>query len=133
MTHSILITDDEKHMLVLLRATLLPVGCQIFTASSGEEALARAATTPIDLLLIDFEMPGLNGVQTVRRLKENPRHAALPIIMITGSGHTRIRSEATGAGVSLFLQKPFSPAELLESVQQFLRLSAEGPERSLSA
>jgi CheY-like chemotaxis protein len=117
---TILIADDQKHMLTLLQASLAQIGCRILTANSGEEALAKAASTPIDLLLIDFEMSGLTGVQTVRQLKESPHYAKLPIIMITARGQNRIRADATLAGVTVVVLKPFSPAELLETVRRLL-------------
>ena len=121
----ILIADDQKHMLMLLQASLASIGGRILTAGSGEEALLKAATTSIDLLLIDFEMSGLTGVETVRQLKASPRYAQLPIIMITARGQNRVRTEATQAGVSLVVLKPFSPAELLETVQRLLAEPAQ--------
>jgi CheY-like chemotaxis protein len=117
---TILIADDQKHMLMLLQASLASIGGRILTASSGEEALVKAAATSIDLLLIDFEMSGLTGVQTVRQLNAHPRYADLPIIMITARGQNRVRAEAIAAGVTLVILKPFSPAELLETVQRLL-------------
>jgi CheY-like chemotaxis protein len=117
---AILIADDQKHMLMLLQASLAPIAGQILTASSGEEALVKAAATSIDLLLIDFEMSGLTGVETVRKLKSSPPYANLPIIMITGRGQNRVRAEAIQAGVTLVILKPFSPVELLETVRRLL-------------
>lgn len=117
---TILIADDQKHMLLLLRMSLAPVGCRILTANSGEEVLIKAASTPIDLLLIDFEMSGLTGVQTAQQLKATPPYPDLPIILITARGQTRIRAEAALAGVTLVVTKPFSPAELLETVLRLL-------------
>ena len=115
----ILIADDQKHMLAVLNATLGKTG-QILTASSGEEVLIKAAETPIDLLLIDFEMSGLTGVETVRQLKQTQDYESLPVIMITGRGQNNVRTEARGAGVTLVVSKPFSPIELLEIVCQLL-------------
>ena len=100
---TILIADDQKHMLILLRASLAGIGARILTAHSGEETLVKAAATPIDLLLIDFEMPDLTGVETVRQLRENPRFANLPIIMITARGQNRVRADALDAGVTLII------------------------------
>jgi CheY-like chemotaxis protein len=117
---TILIADDQKHMLLLLQASLAPIGARILTACSGEDAIVKAAANSIDLLLIDFEMSGLNGVETVQRLKESPRHANLPIILITARGQNRVRAEAIQAGVTLVVLKPFSPAELLETAQRLL-------------
>lgn len=117
---TILITDDQKHMLLLLQASLAPIGCRILTASNGEEALLKASTTTIDLLLIDFEMPGLSGLDAVRKLKQTPAYAELPIILVTARGQNRIRLEAREAGVTLIVLKPFSPKELLETVRRLL-------------
>jgi CheY-like chemotaxis protein len=115
---TILIADDQTHMLLLLQMSLASIGCRILTASSGEEVLIKAASTPIDLLLIDFEMLGLTGVQTAQQLTATPPYADLPIVLITGRGQKRIRAEATLAGVTLIVTKPFSPAELLETVRR---------------
>jgi CheY-like chemotaxis protein len=109
-----------------LRASLAPLGCRIVSVGSGEEALAIAAATPIDLLLTDFEMPGLSGVQTAQRLKASPQYAKLPVILITARGQKRIRDEAALAGVTLVLTKPFSPAELLETLQRLLAIEQGG-------
>jgi two-component system cell cycle response regulator len=117
---TVLIADDQRHMLVLLQACVTPIGCQVLTARSGEEALTRAASTQIDLLLIDFEMPGLTGIETATRLKSTPCYADLPIIMITGRGQNRIRADALQAGVAAVILKPFSPTELQELVRQVL-------------
>jgi len=127
---TVLIVDDHKHMLKLLRLTLDPTGCRILTADSGEEALVKAAATPIDLLLIDFEMPGLTGVETARQLRESPQYANLPIVLITGRGQSRISAEATHAGVAVVMTKPFSPMELIETVKRLLQKGCGIPEQS---
>ena|SRR6187402_94058 len=124
---TILIADDQPHMLMLLQASLAPIGARILTAKSGEDALLKAAATTIDLLLTDFEMGGLTGVETVRQLKERPPYGNLPIIMITARGQNRVRVDAMQAGVTLILPKPFSPAELLETVQRLLAEAANIP------
>ena len=117
---TILIADDQKHMLMLLEATVAPIGCRILTANCGEEVLIKAATTFVDLLLIDFEMSGLTGVQTVRKLKEDTLYANLPVILVTARGQNRVLADATSAGVTLVIPKPFSPMELLEIVRRLL-------------
>jgi two-component system phosphate regulon response regulator PhoB len=121
---TILVADDQKHILLLLQASLAPLNCRMLAAGSGEEVLVKAASQPIDLLLIDFEMSGLTGVQTVRTLKASLQYADLPVILITARGQRRIREEALVAGVTLVIQKPFSPAELLETAQRLLKESS---------
>ena len=117
---TILIVDDEKHILKVLEFSLAESGCAIETASSGAEALRKAASHTIDLLLIDYQMPGMNGFETVHELKNNEKYAELPVIMLTGRGQSEIRAEAETTGVSLFLNKPFSPTELLRHARRLI-------------
>lgn len=117
---TILIVDDEKHILKVLEFSLAESGCAIETATSGEEALGIAASRTIDLLLIDYQMPGMNGFETVHELKKNEQYANLPVIILTGRGESEIRTEAAASGVSRFLNKPFSPTELLKHIQRLL-------------
>src|SRR5687767_12742920 len=119
---TILIVDDQKHILKLLEFSLAESGCTIETAGSGEEALRKAASRTIDLLLIDYQMPGMNGCETVHELKKNGKYAELPVIMLTGRGESEIRSEAATLDVSRFLNKPFSPTELLRHTRRLLGL-----------
>ena len=71
MQKTILITDDQPHMLNVLEFSLADTGCRFETAGSGEEALLKAATGPIDLLVIDVKLPGIDGIETVRRAAQN--------------------------------------------------------------
>lgn len=122
MQKTILVTDDHKHMLKVLEFSLADTGCRLETAGSGEEALLKAGTGGIDLLLIDVKLPGLDGIETVRALKKNPAYAALPVIVLTGGGREEFNAEAKEVGASLFLTKPFSPTELSRHVKQLLSL-----------
>jgi CheY-like chemotaxis protein len=119
---TILIVDDEKHILKVLEYSLAESGCIIETASNGEDAIRKAGSQTIDLLLIDYQMPGMNGFETVHELKNNEKYAELPVIMLTGRGQSEIRAGAATAGVSLFLNKPFSPTELLRHVKRLMPL-----------
>ena len=122
MQKTILVTDDQKHMLKVLEFSLADTGCRVETATSGEETLARAAAGTIDLLLIDVKLPGMDGIETVRALKQNPAYAELPVIVLTGGGREEFNFEAKEVGASLFLTKPFSPSELSRHVKQLLSL-----------
>jgi two-component system chemotaxis response regulator CheY len=123
MPKIILITDDEKHMVKMLEFSLMKTGCRVETAASGEEALARAMSLKIDLLLIDVEMPGINGFETVRAIRQQKAYGKLPVIMLTGCGQdTCNAATARRAGASLFLIKPFSPKRLLRVVEEILAL-----------
>ncbi|HSI84619.1 MAG: response regulator [Candidatus Methylacidiphilales bacterium] len=118
----IMVVDDERHMQRLLNYNLEKTGCVVVQAMSGEEALekATAATATVDLLIIDVMMPGMDGFATVRKLRELPAYAALPIIMLTARGQADVREAAKGLGISDFFTKPFSPIELTSKVRQLL-------------
>lgn len=117
---TILGVDDQKHLLKLLEYAVERTGFAFEKAASAEEALAKALAQPIDLFLIDFEMPGKNGFELMRDLKKHPQYASVPIILLTGRGQSEIRLRAQAAGVSAFLTKPFSSTELAGHIRRLL-------------
>lgn len=117
---TILITDDEPHMRRLVQFNLGRLGHRIELAASGGEALEKAATLSVDLLVIDVVMAGIDGFATVRELRKDPRHRALPVIMLTSRGLADTREKADDLGVNVFLTKPFSPIELTRRVSELL-------------
>jgi CheY-like chemotaxis protein len=117
----ILITEDEPHMRRLLEFTLGKTRQRLVMAVSGEEALARVQSGPVDLLVIDLGLPGMSGFETIQAIKALPAYALLPIILLTSRGQTDIREEATKLGVRAFLTKPFSPTELITIAQRLLQ------------
>jgi len=121
---TILIVDDERHMACLLTSILRQTGCRLVGAASGEEALRAAAETPVDLALVDVGLPGIDGFETSRRLREMPGGADLPVIVLTARGQEHVRRSAEATHATLFLTKPFSPLELRAQVAALLRLPA---------
>jgi CheY-like chemotaxis protein len=119
---TILIVDDERHMLCLLQSILRKTGCRLLGAASGEEALRAAAETPVDLALVDVGLPGIDGFETGRRLRGMPGGAGLPIIVLTARGQEHVRRSAEATHATLFLTKPFSPLELRAQVASLLGL-----------
>ena len=95
----ILIVDDEPHMRRLLQFTLARTGATLFQAATGREALAIAGAQPVDLIVIDFMLPDLDGFATLRELRQDPRYARLPVIMLTARGQTNLRETAAEVGV----------------------------------
>lgn len=119
---SILIADDERINRAILRAQLTSRGHEIHEAASGDEALAIAATTPIDLVLLDIMMPGLDGFETTRRLKAANSSGFLPVILVTGLTDQVSRREGLLAGADEFLCKPVDTEELTLRVRNLLAL-----------
>ena len=116
---TLLIVDDERHMLHLLQYTLAKTGCRILTAGSGEEAVQLAADLPIDLAVIDVGLPGIDCFETLAILRERPGYATLPALILTARGQADLRTHAEASQV-LFLTKPFSPIELRRQILDLL-------------
>jgi two-component system, OmpR family, phosphate regulon response regulator PhoB len=113
---TILLADDEKPLRILVHTTLEGPDFRILEASDGVEALETARRERPDLLVLDWMMPGLTGIEVARRLRESPETARIPIIMLTAKGQEADRALAAKAGITAYLVKPFSPLELLDKV-----------------
>jgi adenylate cyclase len=117
----ILVVDDLSQNVRLLDAVLSPHGFRVATASSGKEALDVLGKEHPDLVLLDVLMPGIDGYEVCRRIREDPGTAFLPVIMITASeGEEKIRAIESGADD--FVHKPFDQAELLARVRSLVRV-----------
>jgi class 3 adenylate cyclase len=117
----ILVVDDKPENVRLLDAVLSPRGYTVDTAGSGAEALERLAVQPPDLVLLDVEMPEIDGYEVCRRIRATPSTEVLPVIMITASARDEKRL-ALEAGADDFVMKPFDQAELLARVRSLVRI-----------
>jgi signal transduction histidine kinase len=120
----ILVVDDEPRNRVLLDAILAPEGYTTVEAASGEACLQALDARAVDLVLLDVMMPGIDGVETCRRLRADPRWAELPVVFVTAYGDRDARVRAKDAGGDDFLTKPVDESELLARVRNLLRLKA---------
>ena len=120
----ILVIDDEPHILSVLALKLGNAGYEVFTAADGEEGYAAAVAEKPDLLITDFQMPFLSGLDLCQRLKNTPGVDRMPAIMLTARGFGLTREDLEGTNILVIVTKPFSPRELLTKVSKVLQESA---------
>jgi CheY-like chemotaxis protein len=119
VSRTILVVDDDPSIRALITTTLEDIAdFRLVEAASGEAALQAAAELQPAIVFLDMEMPGLDGVETCRRLRSQPSTADSRIVMLTGHTDRGVEARARGAGVDLFLTKPFSPLGLLRLVDE---------------
>ena len=118
----ILCVDDEPVNLSLLEAVLTPQGYQTVMARDGETALARLHSDQVDLVLLDVMMPGMDGFEVCRRIKEDEAVRSIPVVMITAYANKENRIQGIEAGAEDFLAKPFDRAEVLARVAMLLKV-----------
>jgi two-component system, OmpR family, phosphate regulon response regulator PhoB len=130
MTARIMIVEDEEPLTLLLRYNLEAEGYAVDTAARGDEAEVKLKEAAPDLVVLDWMLPGMSGIELCRRLRARPETERLPIIMLTARGEEseRIRGLATGADD--YIVKPFSVPELVARIRALLRRAR--PERVAS-
>lgn len=121
MTTKILIVDDEAAIRDLLVMTLQAEGFDTTTAADVGSALSQIADEPPDLLLLDWMLPDISGIELARRLNRDPDHAELPIIMLTARGEEDSKIYGLDSGVDDYITKPFSRRELISRIKALLR------------
>lgn len=125
---SILVVDDEAPMRKLLSSNLKANGYAVRAAADGTEALKMLEEHPFDLLLLDINMPGPNGLQVLEAVR---RGAEMPVLVLSGRSRERDTVEALALGADDYLSKPFGVAELLARVKALLRRVTPGPKGPL--
>nr|MBF0223574.1 response regulator [Desulfobulbaceae bacterium] len=118
----ILIVDDQLKNIELLEANLVPRGYEVVKAANGEEALEQLSCNQIDLILLDVVMPGMDGFAVLQRIKKDPAHHLLPIILVTALHETADRIRGIEAGCNDFISKPFDKMELIARIKSLLKV-----------
>jgi two-component system phosphate regulon response regulator PhoB len=124
MTATILIVEDEADLTELMRYNLEAEGYRIVTAESGDEAVERIRDGVPDLILLDWMLPGLSGIELTRRWRSRDETLRTPIIMITARGEEEERVRGLATGADDYVVKPFSMPELVARIQALLRRSS---------
>lgn len=112
MAFNILIVDDSQTMRKVIRKAValsgFPMG-ECWEAGDGREALALVESRAVDLILTDFNMPGMDGLEMIRELKKDERKSRIPVVMITTQSNDWLAQEGKSLGIEGFIQKPFRP------------------------
>lgn len=133
MTARILVVDDIPANVKLLEARLLAEYFEVLTAVDGMTALSICDQTPVDLVLLDIMMPGIDGFEVCERLKRNPRTAHIPVVMVTALDQPSDRVRGLKAGADDFLTKPVNDMQLMTRVKSLIRFKALSDELRLRA
>ncbi len=120
---TVLAVDDEDRNRRLIEATLSPLGIRVVQAASGEEALRVIAEDPPDLVLLDLMMPGMDGLETARRIRANAETRHLPIVLLTAFADAERKLQGIEAGCDDFIAKPFDRIELTARIRSLIRVS----------
>jgi DNA-binding response OmpR family regulator len=118
-----MVVDDDEVIRSLLRVTLPEEGYDLLEAKDGDQALQIAGAREPALVVLDWRMPGISGEEVLTALKQ--QHPDVPVIVLTAEPEAKVRTQAESLGADVFMAKPFSPMELLRSVEELL------PERPL--
>src|SRR4026207_1333376 len=122
MPNKILIVDDEPFNLDLLEQELMEYDYVIERAGDGVEALEKTATFKPDVILLDFMMPRMNGLEVVKRLRADQHHKGIPVILLTAKASQEDKVAGLDAGADDYVTKPFDAIELLARVRAMLRI-----------
>ncbi len=120
MTKKILVVDDDENVLSLERTILEQKGFDVTTAGGGEHALELLRQEPFDLVLLDVMMPGKDGFEVCRQIKQDARTRALPVVFLTAKGGGDALAEGFESGAVMYINKPFTANKLLSIVNTML-------------
>lgn len=114
----ILIVDDDRMLRMLIVHQLSPLGYQVDEAENGQDALGRISDTRPDLVVLDGNMPVMDGAETLRRLKSSPVTRDIPVLMLTARRGENAAAEALELGAAGYLAKPFKPGDLVVEIER---------------
>ncbi len=119
-TKKILVVDDEKHILHVVSLKLKNAGYEVITAGDGEEGYETACEETPDLIITDFQMPYMTGMEMSRELQKTAETREIPILMLTARGYALTEEDLAAVNIKHSISKPFSPRELLDCVKESL-------------
>lgn len=130
MASRILIVDDEAHILHVLSLKLKKAGYEVITAPDGEEGFELASAELPDLVITDYQMPYMTGLELCHALADQSSTAKIPVLILTARGHALDDQDLKIGNVKGILSKPFSPRAVLQLVEEFTGKSAESKQQA---
>ncbi len=124
MERTVLIIEDEKLIIVSTQMVLEAAGFRVESATNGEDGIAKAKSLCPDLVLLDIMMPGIDGWETLTRLKRDAATSNIPVVIFTAREHARGHQKSAEMGAADYFRKPFEPDELIELVEKHVAQSA---------
>lgn len=121
MEASVLVVEDEEAIVTLLRYNLEREGFKVYSTGDGEEAVTMVKEVQPDVIVLDWMLPSMTGIEICKQLRWNPETKGIPIIMLSARGEEMDRIQGLDAGADDYLVKPFSPAELIARIRAVFR------------
>ncbi len=121
MSRKILVVDDEIHILRVVAIKLKNNGFEVITAEDGKQGFETALAEMPDMIISDYQMPNMTGIEMVEKLRQNETTKCIPVIMLTARGFAIEDQQKQNLNIAEFLSKPFSPKELLNTVEEILQ------------
>lgn len=121
MPKKLLVVDDSASMRQLVSFTIRDAGFDVLVAENGKDALGKLAGTKVDMVITDLNMPEMDGVELIRKLRSMSDYKFAPIVMLTTESQETKKLEGRQAGASGWIVKPFSPEQLLDVVRKFMK------------
>ena len=120
MANKVLVADDEIHIIHVVAIKLRNNGYEVIAANNGLEAYDLACREKPDIVVTDYQMPLMTGIELITKLREDERTKDIPVILLTARSFAVTQEQQESLGVSSCLSKPFSPKELLKTIQDIL-------------
>ena len=113
MSKKMLTVDDSPSVRKLVQFTLKAKGFSVGSAGDGVEALEKLKSEPYDLIILDINMPRMNGLEFLEKIRQDPQFESIPVIMLTTEGQDEDKDKAVSLGATAYIVKPFKPTQLL--------------------
>lgn len=120
MSRKVLVVDDEVHIRKVVAIKLNNNGYEVITAEDGKEGYDLAVSEMPDMIISDFQMPNMTGIEMVEKLRQDEKTKEIPVIMLTARGFAIEDHQKQMLNIAEFLSKPFSPKELLRTIQDVI-------------